>query len=182
MTWYVVFRGRQPGVYRDWQTCNQQVCGFSNCLFRGYQSREEAVADYISFFATGEMTAAPNQQPPTDHTSGSTGRWCTSSTWSNTLPWSSTRSGSRVQTWTGARPSSSRDWYASRGDHFSCHHYGSDWVHLELAEMLCSVAFAEDDLCLNNVGSNISRIACSGRAPWFVLVYSSVRWYFLPAM
>ena len=64
MTWYVVFRGRKPGVYRDWQTCNQQVCGFSNCLFRGYQKQEEAVADYISFFATGEMTAAPNQQPP----------------------------------------------------------------------------------------------------------------------
>jgi len=63
MTWYVVFRGRKPGVYNNWQTCNQQVCGYNNCLFRGYGTEEEAVADYISYFATRKIGEWQSQVP-----------------------------------------------------------------------------------------------------------------------
>ena len=62
MPWYIVFRGRKPGVYRDWQTCNQQVSVYSNCLYRGYASEEEAVADYISYFATGGVPTTQSEQ------------------------------------------------------------------------------------------------------------------------
>ena len=51
MAWYVVFRGRKPGVYRDWHACNAQVSGFSNCSFRSYRSQDEALAAYSGFCA-----------------------------------------------------------------------------------------------------------------------------------
>ncbi|KAK7256541.1 hypothetical protein RIF29_29994 [Crotalaria pallida] len=39
---YVVFRGRNPGVYYDWDSCNEQVWGFSGASFRSYSSGREA--------------------------------------------------------------------------------------------------------------------------------------------
>ena len=53
MTWYVVFRGRKPGVYSDWQSCNEQVCGFSNNCYQGYATREEALASYRAYLGKG---------------------------------------------------------------------------------------------------------------------------------
>jgi len=54
MTWYVVFRGRRPGVYQDWATCNDQVCGYSNSSYRGYATREEAIRSYRAYFGKGD--------------------------------------------------------------------------------------------------------------------------------
>jgi len=56
MTWYVVFRGRKPGVYSDWQSCLDQVSGFSRCSYRSYPSKEEAVADYLAYFGYGDSS------------------------------------------------------------------------------------------------------------------------------
>lgn len=39
---YVVWRGRRPGVYDSWETCAQQVQGYSDALYRGYPTRELA--------------------------------------------------------------------------------------------------------------------------------------------
>ncbi|KAK7260546.1 hypothetical protein RIF29_26688 [Crotalaria pallida] len=39
---YVVFRGRHPGVYYDWDSCNEQVHGFSGASFRSFSSGREA--------------------------------------------------------------------------------------------------------------------------------------------
>ena len=50
MAWYVVFRGRKPGVYRDWQSCNDQVSGFPGCSFRSYRTHEEANAAYAAYY------------------------------------------------------------------------------------------------------------------------------------
>ncbi|XP_077226225.1 uncharacterized protein LOC143859392 [Tasmannia lanceolata] len=47
---YVVFKGRQVGVYDSWQHCHVQVNGFSGACFRSYRSREEAEADFNAFF------------------------------------------------------------------------------------------------------------------------------------
>ncbi|KZV33105.1 hypothetical protein F511_03371, partial [Dorcoceras hygrometricum] len=35
---YVVFIGRQPGVYEKWCTANEQVCGFSGACYKGAPS------------------------------------------------------------------------------------------------------------------------------------------------
>jgi viroplasmin and RNaseH domain-containing protein len=42
MRWYVVFRGRKPGIYNDWGICNIQVDGFKGATYKGCRSRQEA--------------------------------------------------------------------------------------------------------------------------------------------
>jgi ribonuclease HI len=42
--WYVVTRGRVPGVYDEWDNYSQHVIGLSGCSFKGYKTREEAEA------------------------------------------------------------------------------------------------------------------------------------------
>lgn len=44
MTWYVVFEGRVPGVYEKWEDCQKQVNKFSGNCYKGYATRQEAVA------------------------------------------------------------------------------------------------------------------------------------------
>jgi ATP-dependent DNA helicase PIF1 len=39
---YVVFRGRNPGIYRTWPECDAQVTGFVGNKHQGYESRIEA--------------------------------------------------------------------------------------------------------------------------------------------
>ena len=46
MTWYVVYKGRVPGVYDDWKDCRRQVHRFSRNSYKGYATREEAVAKW----------------------------------------------------------------------------------------------------------------------------------------
>ncbi|MED6215695.1 hypothetical protein PIB30_000701 [Stylosanthes scabra] len=40
---YTVRVGRNPGIYTDWDDCNEQVHGFPYASFRGFRSLEEAV-------------------------------------------------------------------------------------------------------------------------------------------
>ncbi|KAJ1396667.1 Ribosomal protein L9/RNase H1, N-terminal [Sesbania bispinosa] len=47
---YVVFRGRQPGIYSSWVECHQQVNGFTGCLFRSYSSLEEAETGWLRYW------------------------------------------------------------------------------------------------------------------------------------
>ncbi|KAF6799445.1 hypothetical protein CSOJ01_12507 [Colletotrichum sojae] len=35
---YAVARGRTPGVYRTWEECDEQVCGFSNGLYKKFDT------------------------------------------------------------------------------------------------------------------------------------------------
>jgi len=46
MTWYVVFEGRVPGVYEKWEDCQKQVNKFSGNCYKGYATRQEAVAKW----------------------------------------------------------------------------------------------------------------------------------------
>ena len=39
---YVVYIGRVPGVYEQWQDCHIQVNGFSGNLYKSYMSRAVA--------------------------------------------------------------------------------------------------------------------------------------------
>jgi viroplasmin and RNaseH domain-containing protein len=42
MRFYVVFIGREPGVYDNFMDCHAQVNRFPSNLYKGYSSREEA--------------------------------------------------------------------------------------------------------------------------------------------
>ena len=44
MTWYIVYKGRVPVVYDDWEHCRRQVHGFSGNSFKGYNTMMEAEA------------------------------------------------------------------------------------------------------------------------------------------
>jgi viroplasmin and RNaseH domain-containing protein len=46
---YVVFCGRRTGIYTDWPTCNAQVNGYSNAVFVGYDSIEEAEKAWVVY-------------------------------------------------------------------------------------------------------------------------------------
>jgi len=39
---YAVAKGRNPGIYLNWNDCNQQVKGFKYAKFRKFQTRDEA--------------------------------------------------------------------------------------------------------------------------------------------
>ena len=40
--YYVVKKGRVPGIYLDWPTCKQQVDGFSGALYKGFSNFYDA--------------------------------------------------------------------------------------------------------------------------------------------
>ncbi|KAK1630829.1 hypothetical protein QYE76_005144 [Lolium multiflorum] len=46
MTYYVMFEGRVPGVYEEWEDCKKQVHKFSGNCYKGYPTRHEAVAKW----------------------------------------------------------------------------------------------------------------------------------------
>lgn len=49
--WYVVYRGRSPGIYNDWTLCQEQVDGFSGSSYVSFKTREEAVNSYATYKA-----------------------------------------------------------------------------------------------------------------------------------
>ena len=46
--WYVVFKGKVPGVYDEWEHYSEQVTKFSGNRYKGYKSREEAEARWMN--------------------------------------------------------------------------------------------------------------------------------------
>ena len=52
---YVVWKGRQPGVYSDWNSCKKQIENFTDAKYKSFEKEEEAKVafgrgfeDYIS--------------------------------------------------------------------------------------------------------------------------------------
>ena len=43
---YVVCKGRQPGIYTSCPKCERQVCGFKGCKFRGFNTYAVALAAF----------------------------------------------------------------------------------------------------------------------------------------
>ncbi|KAL6840304.1 hypothetical protein ACP4OV_030114 [Aristida adscensionis] len=60
MGWYVVFRGRKPGVYDSWAGCSDQVSGYPNNSYNGFRSREEAVAAYAAYMGQSKKLITLN--------------------------------------------------------------------------------------------------------------------------
>ena len=48
---YVVYIGKVPGVYDDWEECRRQVHHFSGNSYKGYPTRAEAEARYARYLA-----------------------------------------------------------------------------------------------------------------------------------
>ena len=51
MSSYVVYIGKIPGVYDDWEECRRQVHRFSGNRYKGYPTRAEAEARYARYLA-----------------------------------------------------------------------------------------------------------------------------------
>ena len=48
---YVVYKGKVPGVYDDWEECRRQVHRFSGNSYKGYTTRAEAEVRYARYLA-----------------------------------------------------------------------------------------------------------------------------------
>ncbi|KAJ1404104.1 Ribosomal protein L9/RNase H1, N-terminal [Sesbania bispinosa] len=46
---YVVYRGRQPGIYFTWEECQEQVNEYSGASFRSFFTSEEAEVDWMRY-------------------------------------------------------------------------------------------------------------------------------------
>lgn len=44
--YYVVWEGREPGIYPSWEECRDQVEGFAGARYKSFDTKEEAVAAY----------------------------------------------------------------------------------------------------------------------------------------
>lgn len=60
MAWYVVFIGREPGVYNSWAKAHDQVHGFKGNCYKKYRSRQAADEAFLAY----EQAVHPPQQQP----------------------------------------------------------------------------------------------------------------------
>lgn len=74
---YVVWKGRAPGIYTDWNTCNAQVHGFPGPKFKSFKTREEAEAAW----ANGGSAGTGGSRAPRRKSSGTTARKGGVKTW-----------------------------------------------------------------------------------------------------
>jgi len=60
---YVVWQGRNVGIFDSWQSCKEQIDKFEGAVYKGYATRAEAV----EAFEAGMPTFAKHRQaePPT---------------------------------------------------------------------------------------------------------------------
>ena len=52
--WYVVYGGRVPGVYDEWDDCLKQVNKFKGNNYKSYKSKAEAEARYLNHLLAEE--------------------------------------------------------------------------------------------------------------------------------
>jgi len=57
---YVVWKGREPGIYSSWDECARQVNGFSGAKYKSFSSQAQAQAAFEAGWqaSTGKSTAA----------------------------------------------------------------------------------------------------------------------------
>ena len=51
MSSYVVYKGKVPGVYNDWEECRRQVHRFIGNSYKGYTTRVEPECRYARYLA-----------------------------------------------------------------------------------------------------------------------------------
>ncbi|RDL32502.1 uncharacterized protein BP5553_08958 [Venustampulla echinocandica] len=63
---YVVFRGREPGIYYSWPDCDKQVKGFSGNYYLGYDTRCEAETAFADWEQSSSVYEAAKPRIQTD--------------------------------------------------------------------------------------------------------------------
>src|SRR5262245_8338604 len=58
--YYVVWKGRQPGVFATWAECNRQVAGYSGARFKSFPTRADAERAYREGAAANVSTSSGN--------------------------------------------------------------------------------------------------------------------------
>ena len=53
--YYIIFRGRRPGIYSSWEKCVDSVIKFKGSLFRSFSMMEEATKAWRLFFETNRV-------------------------------------------------------------------------------------------------------------------------------
>lgn len=61
---YVVWKGRNPGIYEHWDACKQEIEGFAGALYKGFPDRASAEAAYAKGFTGFEDAKAAAQPNP----------------------------------------------------------------------------------------------------------------------
>ncbi|HEV7348632.1 ribonuclease H family protein [Telluribacter sp.] len=65
--YYVVWQGRQTGVFTDWKECEAQIKGFPEARYKSFDSLKEAEAaihrNYWEFVSKKETAPATNEAP-----------------------------------------------------------------------------------------------------------------------
>lgn len=64
--YYVVWKGRTPGIYSNWEACKKEVENFPGALYKGFPTKESAEAAYVKGFCGFEnVTNAAKPNPMT---------------------------------------------------------------------------------------------------------------------
>ena len=58
---YVVYKGKVPGVYDNWEECRRQVHHFSGNSYKGYTTRAKAEARYVRYLVGERMERRRNR-------------------------------------------------------------------------------------------------------------------------
>ena len=62
--YYVVWQGKQPGIYTDWDACREQVAGVQGAQYKGFDTLAEAEAA-IKLPYSASVTVGTNETHPT---------------------------------------------------------------------------------------------------------------------
>jgi len=60
--YYVVWKGRKPGIYSSWQECEAQVKGFTGAEYKSFPTREMAESGYRNAYADYKGKAGSSQK------------------------------------------------------------------------------------------------------------------------
>ena len=64
MKFYVVWKGRQTGIFSSWAECERQVKGYPNPEFKSYSSRAQAEAAWQGTYADRDAAPATARPDP----------------------------------------------------------------------------------------------------------------------
>ena len=84
---YAVRKGRNPGIYESWSSCERQVKGFSGAIYKKFSSREEALKfiKQTTASAVASATAVVVNSSRISHITGTTNSRNTLTSWSDYL-------------------------------------------------------------------------------------------------
>lgn len=69
--YYVVWQGKQPGIYTDWDACREQVAGVQGAQYKGFDTLAEAEAAIKLPYSASVTVKTPEKSP--NSTTGKTG-------------------------------------------------------------------------------------------------------------